>query len=26
VLEEDRGTLGQEILNYAMEVDKWMLF
>jgi len=26
VIEEDRSTLGQEILNYAMEVDKWMLF
>ena len=26
VIEEDRGTLGQEILNYAMEVDKWILF
>jgi hypothetical protein len=26
VIEEDRSTPGQEILNHAMEVDKWMLF
>jgi hypothetical protein len=26
VIEEDRGTLRQEILGYAMEVDKRMLF
>ena len=26
VIEEDRGTPGQENLNHAMKVDKWMLF